>query len=58
MSPHPVQGDQLSGRGVPAGLESFDLAEPAFALSFGDAVVQVVADLLEAGPLGGVRPQE
>jgi hypothetical protein len=41
-----------------ADLEALDLPEPAFALGLGDAVVQVVPDFLEPGPLGGVRPQE
>jgi len=39
-----------------ADLQALDLAEPAFALGLGDAVVQVVPDLLQAGPLGGLRP--
>jgi hypothetical protein len=38
-----------------ADLESFDFAEPAFALGFGDAGGEVVADLGEAVALGGVR---
>src|SRR5882757_1736154 len=41
-----------------ADLESFDLAEPAFALGFGDAGVEVVADLEQSGLLGGIGPQE
>ncbi len=39
-------------------LVSLDLAEPAFTLGLGDAVVQVGADLLEPAALGGVRPQK
>ena len=39
-------------------LESFDLTEPAFTLGFGDAGDQLVADLGDAGPLGGVGPVE
>jgi len=50
-------GELVLGAGE-ADLEALDLAEPAFAFGLGDAVVQVVPDLLEAGPLGGVRPQE
>ena len=37
-------------------MESFDFAEPAFAFGFGDAGDEVVADLGDAGPLGGVGP--
>ena len=50
-------GDFVVGAGQ-AELESFDFAEPSFAFGLGDAVEQVGADLLEAVPLGGVRPQE
>jgi hypothetical protein len=39
-------------------LEAFDFAEPAFVLGFGDAGGEVVADLDQAGSLGGVGPQE
>jgi hypothetical protein len=41
-----------------ADLEALDLAEPAFALGLGDAVVKVDADLLEPAALVGRRPQE
>ena len=41
-----------------ADLESFDLTEPALAFGFGDARDQVVADLEQAVPLGGVWPKE
>jgi hypothetical protein len=41
-----------------ADLETFDLAEPAFRLGFGDADDQVVADLAKPRPLGRVRPEE
>jgi hypothetical protein len=44
-------GELVLGAGE-ADLEALDLAEPAFAFGLGDAVVQVVPDLLEAGPLG------
>jgi hypothetical protein len=50
-------GELVLGSGE-ADLEPFDLAEPAFALGFGDAVVQVGADLLQPAALGGVRSQE
>jgi hypothetical protein len=50
-------GELVLGAGE-ADLEALDLAEPAFAFGFGDAVVQVVPDFFETGPLGGVRPQE
>lgn len=39
-----------------ADLESFGLASPAFTVGFGDAGGQVVADLGDAVPLGGVGP--
>src|ERR1700722_12990213 len=39
-----------------ADFEAFDLAGPAFAFGFGDAGGQVVADLGDAGALGGVGP--
>ncbi|MET9074703.1 hypothetical protein [Streptomyces sp. NPDC004232] len=41
-----------------ADLETFDLAEPAFCLGFGDSGDQVVADLGKPCPLGRVRSQE
>jgi hypothetical protein len=50
-------GELVLGAGE-ADPESLDLAGPAFAFGLGDAVVQVVADLLESAALGGVRPQE
>ncbi len=40
-----------------ADLESFDLAEPALTFGFGDAGGQVVADLEQPLPLGGIRPK-
>ena len=49
-------GELVVGAGE-ADLESFDLAEPAFAFGFGDAGGEVVADLGEAGPLGRVGPE-
>ena len=50
-------GELVLGAGE-ADLEALDLAEPAFAFGLGDAVVQVIPDLLESASLGGVRPQE
>jgi len=50
-------GELVLGAGE-ADLETLDLAEPAFTLGFGDAVVQVGLDLLQPAALGGVRPQE
>ena len=49
-------GEPFVGAGE-ADLESFDLAEPAFALGLGDAGSEVVADLGEAGPAGRFRPE-
>ena len=39
-----------------ADLEAFDFSEPSLASGFVDSGDQVVADLEEAVPLGGVRP--
>jgi hypothetical protein len=41
-----------------ADLQALDLAEPAFTLSFGDPIKQVVADLDQAVTLGRFRPEE
>ncbi|GAA1728950.1 hypothetical protein GCM10009680_82640 [Streptomyces yatensis] len=41
-----------------ADLETFDLAEPAFRLGFGDSGDQVVADLGNPCPGGRARSQE
>jgi hypothetical protein len=41
-----------------ADLQSFDLAEPAFAFGFSDASDEVVADFLQARALSRVRAQE
>src|SRR5215471_10812481 len=49
-------GEFVFGSGE-ADLESFHFAEPAFALGFGDAGGEVVADLGEALFLGGVGPE-
>jgi hypothetical protein len=45
-------GEFVLGAGE-ADLESFGLAEPSFAVGFGDAGGEVVADLSDAVPLGG-----
>ena len=50
-------GDFVVGGGE-ADLESFGFAGPAFAFGFGDAGEEVVADLFQAAPLGGVDAQE
>ncbi len=42
---------------VEADLESFDFAEPALTLCFGDAGGEVVADLDEPLALGGIGPE-
>src|SRR5271169_6160466 len=64
---HP-ESDQGGGTGAPvdlgelvpcageADLESFGFAAPAFAVGFGDACGEVVADLDDAVALGGVGP--
>ena len=46
-------GELVVGGGE-ADLESLGFADPAFALGFGDASQEVVADLFEAVPQGGV----
>jgi hypothetical protein len=50
-------GELVAGAGQ-ADLQSLDFAEPAFALGFGDAVMEVVPDLLQPLSLRGVWPQE
>ncbi len=49
----PVDLGELVGGAEEADLESFDFAESAFVLGFGDAGDRVVADLGNAGPLRG-----
>jgi hypothetical protein len=49
---------EFAGGGCEADAESFGFAGPAFAFGFGDAGLEVVADLFEAAPLGGVDAQE
>ena len=58
LSGAPVELCELVLGAGEADLESFDLAEPALAFGFGDAGDQVVADLEQAVPLGGVGPEE
>src|SRR5215469_16901231 len=48
-------GELVLGAGE-ADFEPFDFAEPSFAFGFGDTGDEVVADLGDAGPLGGVWP--
>src|SRR5499433_3339 len=48
-------GQLVFGAGE-ADFEAFGFAEPAFSFGFGDAGDEVVADLGDAGPLGGVWP--
>ena len=43
--------------GLQGGLQAGDLAEPAFAAGFGDAGLEVVADLQQPGLLGRVRAE-
>jgi hypothetical protein len=50
--------DEFVVGGVEADAESFGFAGPAFALGFGDTGAEVVADVFEAVPLGGVDSQE
>jgi hypothetical protein len=49
---------ELVVRGGEADLESFGFSGPAFALGLGDAGQEVIADVFEAAPLGGVDSQE
>ena len=50
-------GEFLAGGGE-ADLQALGFAGPAFALGFADAGDQVVADLGQPWPLGGVGPQQ
>src|SRR5215207_9782107 len=50
-------GELAAGAGE-ADFQPFGFTEPAVGLGFGDAGDEVVADLDEAGPGGGVGPQE
>lgn len=54
----PIEPAELLLGTSQADLETFDLAEPAFRLGFGDSGDQVVADLGKPCPLGGVRSEE
>jgi hypothetical protein len=46
-------GEFVAGGGQ-ADVESVDFTEPALVVCFGDAVDEVVTDLDQSGPLGGV----
>jgi hypothetical protein len=50
-------GEILLGAGE-TDFQPLDLAEPAFAVGFGDPAGQVVADLQQPGSPGGVGAQE
>ncbi|MEV1178339.1 hypothetical protein [Nonomuraea sp. NPDC049784] len=54
----PIELAELLLGASQADLETFDLAEPAFRLGFGDSGDQVVADLGEPCPLCRIRSQE
>jgi hypothetical protein len=54
----PIELPELLLSASQADPETFDLAEPAFRLGFGDAGDQVVADLAKPRPLGRVGPEE
>ncbi|MEU9115188.1 hypothetical protein AB0D04_26240 [Streptomyces sp. NPDC048483] len=57
----PIELAELLLSASQADLETFDLAEPAFPLGFGDSGDsgdQVVADLDKPCPLGWIRPEE
>ncbi|MEU8951731.1 hypothetical protein [Streptomyces sp. NPDC048489] len=53
-----VELDELVLRAGKADAEPFDLPEPAFTFGLGEAGDEVVADLLEAGALCRVWPEE
>jgi hypothetical protein len=52
----PIELAELLLGASQADLESFNLAEPAFAFGLGDAGVQVATDLFEPGSLRGICP--
>ncbi|MFI9780837.1 hypothetical protein ACIHCV_40375 [Streptomyces sp. NPDC051956] len=54
----PIELAELVPGTCEADAESFDFAEPAFVLGFGGAGEEVVADLNEPRPLGGVWSQK
>lgn len=54
----PIELAELLLSASQADLETFDLAEPAFRLGFGDSGDQVVTDLGKPCPLGWVRSEE
>jgi hypothetical protein len=53
----PVHGLEFLFGGLEGRFQAGDLAEPAFAAGFGDAGLEVVADLQQPGLLGWVRPK-
>ena len=53
----PVHGLEFLFGGLEGRFQAGDLAEPAFAAGFGDAGLEVVADLQQPGLLGWVRPE-
>jgi hypothetical protein len=53
----PAHGLKFLLGGLKGGLQPGDLAEPAFAASFADAGLQVVADLQQPGLLGWLRAE-
>ncbi|WP_329430623.1 hypothetical protein OG339_22245 [Streptosporangium sp. NBC_01495] len=54
----PIEPAELLLGASQADLESFNLAEPAFAFGLGNAGDEVVADLVDAGALDRVRPEK
>ncbi|MEU8251059.1 hypothetical protein [Nonomuraea sp. NPDC048916] len=54
----PIEPAELLLGASQADLESFNLAEPAFAFGLGNAGDEVVADLFDAGALDRVRPEK
>ena len=53
----PVHSLEFLFGGLEGRFQAGDLAEPAFAPGFGDAGLEVVADLQQPGFLGRVRPK-
>jgi hypothetical protein len=51
-----VELSDLVAGGVETDLEAVDFTKPAFGAGLVDAVDEVVADLDEPGPLGGIWP--
>jgi hypothetical protein len=53
-----LHGGQLLFGAGDGGLESLGFAEPSLVVCLGESGVEVVEDLMEAVPLGGVGPEE